>query len=195
MVFPGQGTQVPGMGAPWQDHPAWKVLEQAERALGEPLRVARARRARRAARPHTRRATRRALHVARRVGSAATARRTTSLRSPATRSARSPRWSHPARSISTTACGSRPVAPSSRSARPTSIPGRMAALLGATVEQATEACAAAPDALLDRQRQRAGPGRDRRHARRASTPRSRARRRSACAARRRSTSAARSTHR
>ena len=38
MVFPGQGTQAAGMGAPWQDHPAWKLLEQAEGALGEPLR-------------------------------------------------------------------------------------------------------------------------------------------------------------
>ncbi len=37
VVFPGQGTQVPGMGAPWHDHPAWKVVEQAEAALGEPL--------------------------------------------------------------------------------------------------------------------------------------------------------------
>ena len=25
------------MGAPWQDHPAWKIVEQAEAALGEPL--------------------------------------------------------------------------------------------------------------------------------------------------------------
>ena len=38
MVFPGQGTQMSGMGAPWQDHPAWKLLEQAEGALDEPLR-------------------------------------------------------------------------------------------------------------------------------------------------------------
>jgi [acyl-carrier-protein] S-malonyltransferase len=37
VVFPGQGTQQPGMGAPWLDHPAWKVVEQAESALGEPL--------------------------------------------------------------------------------------------------------------------------------------------------------------
>jgi [acyl-carrier-protein] S-malonyltransferase len=37
MVFPGQGTQVPGMGAAWQDDPAWKLLEEAEGALGEPL--------------------------------------------------------------------------------------------------------------------------------------------------------------
>jgi [acyl-carrier-protein] S-malonyltransferase len=37
VVFPGQGTQTPGMGAPWQGHPAWKIVEQAEAALGEPL--------------------------------------------------------------------------------------------------------------------------------------------------------------
>jgi [acyl-carrier-protein] S-malonyltransferase len=37
VVFPGQGTQQPGMGKPWQDQPAWKMLEHAEAALGEPL--------------------------------------------------------------------------------------------------------------------------------------------------------------
>ncbi len=37
VVFPGQGTQAPGMGKPWLDHPAWKIVEQAEAALGEPL--------------------------------------------------------------------------------------------------------------------------------------------------------------
>ena len=37
VVFPGQGTQVPGMGAPWTSHPAWKIIESAEAALGEPL--------------------------------------------------------------------------------------------------------------------------------------------------------------
>ncbi|MGZ6494469.1 MAG: ACP S-malonyltransferase, partial [Actinomycetota bacterium] len=37
VVFPGQGTQAPGMGEPWRDHPAWKIVEQAEAALGEPL--------------------------------------------------------------------------------------------------------------------------------------------------------------
>jgi [acyl-carrier-protein] S-malonyltransferase len=37
IVFPGQGTQSPGMGAPWREHPAWKIVEQAEGALGEPL--------------------------------------------------------------------------------------------------------------------------------------------------------------
>jgi len=37
IVFPGQGTQQPGMGAPWRDHPAWRVVEEAEAAFGEPL--------------------------------------------------------------------------------------------------------------------------------------------------------------
>ncbi len=37
IVFPGQGTQEPGMGAPWREHPAWKIVEQAEAALDEPL--------------------------------------------------------------------------------------------------------------------------------------------------------------
>jgi [acyl-carrier-protein] S-malonyltransferase len=37
VIFPGQGTQSPAMGAPWRDHPAWRVVEQAEEAFGEPL--------------------------------------------------------------------------------------------------------------------------------------------------------------
>jgi [acyl-carrier-protein] S-malonyltransferase len=37
IIFPGQGTQEPGMGAPWRDHPAWSVVERAEDAFGEPL--------------------------------------------------------------------------------------------------------------------------------------------------------------
>ena len=37
VVFPGQGTQVPGMGMPWRDHPAWSIVDRAEAALGEPL--------------------------------------------------------------------------------------------------------------------------------------------------------------
>ena len=37
VVFPGQGTQQAGMAEPWLDHPAWKIIEQAESALGEPL--------------------------------------------------------------------------------------------------------------------------------------------------------------
>jgi [acyl-carrier-protein] S-malonyltransferase len=37
VIFPGQGTQTTGMGAPWRDHPAWSVVDRAEAALGEPL--------------------------------------------------------------------------------------------------------------------------------------------------------------
>jgi [acyl-carrier-protein] S-malonyltransferase len=37
IVFPGQGTQAPGMGLPWRDHPAWRVVDRAEEAFGEPL--------------------------------------------------------------------------------------------------------------------------------------------------------------
>jgi [acyl-carrier-protein] S-malonyltransferase len=37
VVFPGQGTQQAGMATPWRDHPAWSVVEEAEAALGEPL--------------------------------------------------------------------------------------------------------------------------------------------------------------
>ena len=37
IVFPGQGTQQPGMGTPWRDHPAWHVIDDAEAAFGEPL--------------------------------------------------------------------------------------------------------------------------------------------------------------
>ncbi|HEX2191993.1 MAG TPA: ACP S-malonyltransferase [Acidimicrobiales bacterium] len=37
VLFPGQGTQVPRMGEPWRAHPAWEVVERAEAAVGEPL--------------------------------------------------------------------------------------------------------------------------------------------------------------
>ncbi len=37
VLFPGQGTQVPGMGLPWRDDPAWTVVERAEAAVGQPL--------------------------------------------------------------------------------------------------------------------------------------------------------------
>lgn len=30
VTFPGQGTQRPGMGAPWQNSPAWRIVEQAQ---------------------------------------------------------------------------------------------------------------------------------------------------------------------
>jgi [acyl-carrier-protein] S-malonyltransferase len=37
VIFPGQGTQVPRMGDPWRASPAWDVVERAEAALGQPL--------------------------------------------------------------------------------------------------------------------------------------------------------------
>ena len=37
VMFPGQGSQAQGMGAPWKGHPAWAVVEQAEEVLGESL--------------------------------------------------------------------------------------------------------------------------------------------------------------
>jgi [acyl-carrier-protein] S-malonyltransferase len=37
VVFPGQGTQTPGLGAPWRDHDAWHIVVEAEAATGEPL--------------------------------------------------------------------------------------------------------------------------------------------------------------
>lgn len=37
VVFPGQGTQAPGMGGPWRGRPSWSVVERAAEALGEDL--------------------------------------------------------------------------------------------------------------------------------------------------------------
>ncbi len=38
VVFPGQGTQAPGMGLVWRDRPEWEaVVGRAEAALGEPV--------------------------------------------------------------------------------------------------------------------------------------------------------------
>lgn len=36
-VFPGQGSQHPGMGRPWVDHPSWDVVDDASRACGRDL--------------------------------------------------------------------------------------------------------------------------------------------------------------
>lgn len=38
IVFPGQGTQAPGMGRPWADHPSFALVDQVEEAFGESLR-------------------------------------------------------------------------------------------------------------------------------------------------------------
>lgn len=37
VVFPGQGTQQTGMALPWRDHASWSIVDRAEAALGEPL--------------------------------------------------------------------------------------------------------------------------------------------------------------
>src|SRR6266540_838928 len=36
-VFPGQGAASPGAGEAWRDHPAWSVVEDAERLLDQRL--------------------------------------------------------------------------------------------------------------------------------------------------------------
>jgi [acyl-carrier-protein] S-malonyltransferase len=36
-IFPGQGAQATGLGAPWIDRPEWALVERAEKATGESL--------------------------------------------------------------------------------------------------------------------------------------------------------------
>lgn len=36
-TFPGQGSQKPGMGAPWQEHPSWELVDEASAVLGRDL--------------------------------------------------------------------------------------------------------------------------------------------------------------
>jgi len=33
-MYPGQGSQVPGMGAPWKDHPSWELVSEASEVSG-----------------------------------------------------------------------------------------------------------------------------------------------------------------
>ena len=147
IIFPGQGTQQPGMGAPWRDHPAWTVIEEAEAAFGEPLASLVLDAPRRVARPHTRGAARGAAHVARSRGSAIRRldRRAGRVRRPL---ARAGHRAHRRRARSPLDDGVRFAARRAEltQAAADAHPGRMAALLGATVEQAEDACAAAPDA-------------------------------------------------
>ncbi len=37
LIFPGQGSQRPGMGAPWQQHPSWAVVGQLSEATGRDI--------------------------------------------------------------------------------------------------------------------------------------------------------------
>jgi [acyl-carrier-protein] S-malonyltransferase len=144
IVFPGQGTQEPGMGAPWREHPAWKIVEQAEAALGEPLapllldapadQLARTRDAQlavlctslvawEAARPMLDDVVAFAGHSLGQV--------TALIASGALDLDDGVRFAARRAELTQAAADEHP--------------GRMAALLGATVEQAEEACAAAPD--------------------------------------------------
>ena len=162
VLFPGQGSIVPGAGAPWVDHPAWSVVPRSRpiadrpsprscstrpprtspppmppRSPRSPSRWWRGRRWR----PRLDRGARRLRRPLARAGHGADRRRR-----------RRPRGGHrPGR-------GPGRRLPASDDARP----GRLAALLGATLEQAAEACAPRRR-LLDRQRQRPRAGRDRRH--------------------------------
>ena len=145
IVFPGQGTQSPGMGAPWRDHPAWKIVDQAEGAMGEPL-----------------------AHLlldadADELGRTRNSQLSVLLTSLVAWEALRPLVDAPVafgghslgQVTALIASGALPLEDGVRfAARRAELtqqcagatPGRMAALLGATLEQAEAACAAAPDA-------------------------------------------------
>ena len=145
VVFPGQGTQTSGMGAPWQDHPAWKLLEQAEGALDEPLQAL---------------VTEAPEEQLARTRDAQLAVLCTSLVAwEAVRPLANDVVAFAGHSLgqvtALVASGALDLDDGVRfAARRAELtqraaddhPGRMAALLGATVEQATDACSAAPDA-------------------------------------------------
>jgi [acyl-carrier-protein] S-malonyltransferase len=37
LIFPGQGSQRPGMGAPWQDHPSWQLIAELSQLAGRDI--------------------------------------------------------------------------------------------------------------------------------------------------------------
>ena len=37
LIFPGQGSQRPGMGSPWRDHPSWQFVGQLSEVVGRDL--------------------------------------------------------------------------------------------------------------------------------------------------------------
>ena len=145
VVFPGQGTQETGMGLLWRDDPAWSVVDRAEAALGEPL-------------AHL--ITDAPADVLARTRNAQLAVLLTSLVAwealqPLTEAPVAFAGHSLGQVTALIAAGSLPfdagVRFAARRAELTQTaadahPGRMAALLGATLEQAEGACAAAPDA-------------------------------------------------
>jgi len=145
IVFPGQGTQQPGMGAPWRDHPAWRVIEDAEAAFGEPL-------ARLVldAGPEELARTREAQLAVLLTSLVAWEAVRDQIGTPVSFAGHSL-----GQVTALIAAGVLPLDAGVRfAARRAELtqaaadahPGRMAALLGATVEQAEDACTAAPDA-------------------------------------------------
>ena len=36
-TFPGQGSQKPGMGAPWVEHESWELVEEASKCAGRDI--------------------------------------------------------------------------------------------------------------------------------------------------------------
>ena len=154
------------MAVAWRDHPSWAIVDAGRSCAGRTTRSSRHRRARRCARPHPRGAARGAAHLARRVGRA----RTASSTRPVAFAGHSlgQVTALIASGAITLDAGVRFAARRAEltQAAADTHPGRMAALLGATPEQADDACTAAPDGVLGRQRQRTRTGRDRRDARR-----------------------------
>jgi [acyl-carrier-protein] S-malonyltransferase len=145
VVFPGQGTQAPGMGESWRDHPAWKIVEQAEAALGEPLAallldtpaegLARTREAQLAVLCTSLvawEAARSMLDDVVAFGGHSLGQVTALIASGALDLEDGVRFAARRAELTQAAADAHP--------------GRMAALLGATIEQAERACAAAPDA-------------------------------------------------
>ena len=145
VVFPGQGTQTPGLGAPWRDHDAWHIVADAEAATGEPLAEL---------------LLDAPADVLARTREAQLAVLTTSLVAWEAVRARVTRpvafAGHSLGQVTAlVAAGALSLADGVRfAARRAELtqaaadahPGRMAALLGATPEQAADACTAAPDA-------------------------------------------------
>lgn len=144
VVFPGQGTQTPGLGAPWRDHDAWRIVEEAEAATHEPLAEL---------------LLDAPVEVLARTREAQLAVLTTSLVAWEAVRAQAKRpvafAGHSLGQVTAlVAAGALSLADGVRfAARRAELtqsaadahPGRMAALLGASPEQAADACAAAPD--------------------------------------------------
>jgi [acyl-carrier-protein] S-malonyltransferase len=144
IIFPGQGTQTTGMGAPWRAHAAWSVVDRAEAALGEPLscllldapaeQLARTREAQLAVLLTS-------LVVWEAVGERIEAPSAFAGHSLGQVTALIASGALPLEDGVRFAARRAELTQAAADARP----GRMAALLGASLEQAEEACRAAPD--------------------------------------------------